>query len=333
MSTLRPALSPQKTGVLLINLGTPARPTAFALRRYLREFLSDRRVVELPRVLWRPLLEGLILPLRAPRSAALYRSIWMPDGSPLRVYTERLGRALGAFFESRSGMAVVKVEVGMRYGRPSIAQALERLGDCPKLIVLPLYPQYSVATTASSFDGLAHALEHHRCIPELVFVRSYHAEPEYVAAVSDRILRDWRERGGRPDHLLISFHGLPRQSVAHGDPYYVECLETAERLATRLELRASQWSLSFQSRFGPTPWLPPYTIDRVRELARSGVRRLDAVCPGFACDCLETLEEIAVQNAQAFVEAGGETFHYIPALNADLDHVEALAGILARSLA
>ncbi|MHB1543780.1 MAG: ferrochelatase [Gammaproteobacteria bacterium] len=332
MSILRSSPSQQRTGVLLVNLGTPAQPTPFALRRYLREFLSDRRVVELPPGLWRPLLEGFILPLRAPRSAALYRSIWMPEGSPLRVYTEQLGRALGAYFDSRGNFPAVKVDVGMRYGHPSIAYALDRLEDCSPLVVLPLYPQYSVATTASSFDGLARALERRRHIPELIFVRGYHAEAEYVAAVADRIRRDWSERGGMPDHLLISFHGLPRRSVADGDPYYAQCLETSEWLATQLALHAGQWSLSFQSRFGPTPWLPPYTIDRVRELARAGVRRLDVVCPGFACDCLETLEEIAVRNAQAFVEAGGHAFHYIPALNADAGHVQALARILARHI-
>ncbi|EQD74925.1 ferrochelatase [mine drainage metagenome] len=257
----------------------------------------------------------------------------MADGSPLRVYTERLGRALGAFFDSRSDFPVVKVEVGMRYGQPSIACALDRLEGCSPVIVLPLYPQYSIATTASSFDGLAHALERRRHVPELTFIRGYHAEPDYVAAVADRIRWDWRERGSEPDHLLISFHGLPRRSVAHGDPYYEQCLDTAERLATRLDLHARGWSLSFQSRFGPTSWLPPYTIDRVRELARAGIRRLDVVCPGFACDCLETLEEIAIQNAREFIGAGGEAFHYIPALNADASHVQALARILARYLA
>ena len=333
MSVSRSIPPRPKTGILLVNLGTPDAPTASATRGYLREFLKDPRVVELPRMLWRPLLEGIILPVRAPRSAALYRSIWMPEGSPLRFYTEQLGLALRAYLGSSGRDAEVGVETGMRYGRHSIAEALDRLEGCARLIVLPLYPQYSVATTASSFDGLAHALERRRRVPELVFVRGYHAEPEYLSAVSERIQRDWKERKEIPDHLLFSFHGLPRQSLAQGDPYYEQCLETAERLATRLDLEAGRWGLSFQSRFGPTPWLPPYTIDRVRDLARAGIRSLDVVCPGFPCDCLETLEEIAVQNARAFIEAGGEAFHYIPALNADMGHARALAQIITRHLA
>lgn len=319
--------------MLLINLGTPSAPTSRALRRYLREFLSDRRVVGLPPLLWRPLLEGLILPLRSPRSAALYRKIWLAQGSPLRVYSEELAQALAAWYASRTLRPEVRVAVGMRYGEPSIADALDHLEGVSRLVVLPLYPQYSVATTASSFDGLAMVLRRRQRVPELVFVRGYHTEPAYVAALAERIRADWTGRGGPPEYLLMSFHGLPRRSLSSGDPYYLECLETAERLATRLDLAPGRWSLSFQSRFGPTPWLPPYTIERVAELAHAGVRRLDVVCPGFACDCLETLEEIAGQNAEAFVRAGGHELHYIPALNAHPGHVEALARILERYLA
>lgn len=315
-----------RTGVLLVNLGTPESAEPRALRRYLAQFLRDPRVVELPRPVWFPILYGLILPFRAPRSAALYRRIWAARGSPLRFLSEDLAAALAARLAGRA-----EVVLAMRYGEPSVAAGLRRLRDLglERLIVLPLYPQYSVTTTASVFDAVTAELGRWRRWPELHLIADYHQDPRWLDAVAGKI-RDLRANDATPAHLLFSFHGIPQRGVERGDPYPDQCRASAAAIAARLGLDPSQWSLSFQSRLGRARWLEPYTEQTVRALAGRGVKRLDVVCPGFAVDCLETLEEIAIQNAGFFRQAGGEALRYLPALNADAAHVEALAALIAR---
>lgn len=314
--------------VLLVNLGTPSAPNAPALRRYLREFLSDNRVVELPRAIWYPVLYGIILPLRAPRSAAAYRKIWTERGSPLRVFSEDLTQGLGERLHGRA-----EVALAMRYGEPSVATQLKalRARGVKELIVLPLYPQYSGTTTASVFDAVCAELGTWRRWPKLTLIDSYHAEDVWIAAVAEKI-RAHRQRQSEPGHLLFSFHGIPQACVDQGDPYAEQCHASAEAIAARLGLEKREWSLSFQSRLGKAQWLTPYTDHVVRELAAGGVRNLDVVCPGFAVDCLETLEEIAIQNAELFRKAGGQSLRYVPALNADPAHAQALASLLERHL-
>lgn len=311
--------------VLLVNLGTPSAPNAQALRRYLAEFLSDPRVVEIPRLLWLPVLYGVILPLRARRVAKLYEHIWMDGGSPLRVHSEHLAQALAA----RPEMPAVRL--AMRYGEPSIPVVLRELRETGlrRLTVLPLYPQYSATTTASVFDAVTQELSRWRRVPELHFISDYFAEPAWISAVSSSI-RTHREKHPGASHLLFSFHGIPQRYVAAGDPYADQCQASAQVIATALGLGEDEWSLSYQSRVGRDPWMQPYTCDAVRDLARRGITTLDVVCPGFAVDCLETLEEIAIQSAGFFTNAGGRELRYIPALNDTPAHVEALAAVLKR---
>ncbi len=318
---------PLRSGVLLVNLGTPDAPTPRALRRYLAEFLADRRVVGLPPPLWWPILHGIVLRTRPRRSAALYRSIWTEGGSPLAVYTKGiatgLARALGG------GPYAPVVAYAMRYGRPDVpgvVHELLRRHALARLVVLPLYPQYAASSSGSAFDALAAGLKKEIRLPHLDWIAHYYDRPEYIEVLSAHLRA---RRGDASDrYLLFSFHGLPRTSHENGDPYYVQCLATAQRLAAALDLRPGSWSLAFQSRFGPAAWLPPYTIEEVRRLARAGVRRLDVACPGFSCDCLETLEEIARTNAEAFREAGGEDFRYLPALNDEPRHVALLRDLV-----
>lgn len=322
---------PARSGILLVNLGTPDAPTPRALRHYLGEFLADPRVIELPRILWWPILHGVVLRARPRRSASLYRSVWTDEGSPLAVYTRRLAEGLARAYAGSEPPPVIAY--AMRYGRPGVRGVVHELlrhQGVTRLVVLPLYPQYAASSSASAFDALAAAFAGETRLPHLHWIAHYHARAEYTDALA-RHLR--RLRAGTPPgrYLLFSFHGLPRTSHERGDPYYTQCLATAERLATALELEPGRWSVAFQSRFGPAAWLPPYTIEEVRRLAREGVRDLDVACPGFACDCLETLEEIARTNAEAFREAGGRDFRYLPALNDDPLHV-ALVHALTRPL-
>jgi protoporphyrin/coproporphyrin ferrochelatase len=320
-----------KTAVLLCNLGTPEEPTPAAVRRYLAEFLSDPRVVEIPRLAWLALLHGVILRVRPARSARKYASIWTPDGSPLKVWTEKQALLLGGYLGQR-GHAVT-VRHAMRYGRPSIASALDALksAGADRILVLPLYPQYAASTTASVVDAVAAWVRKTRNVPELRFVKHYHDDTGYVGALARRIGDHWMTHG-RPDKLVLSFHGVPRRTLALGDPYHCECLKTGRLLAERLKLRGDAVVVTFQSRFGNAEWLKPYTEPTLVDLAHQGVGRVDVMCPGFATDCLETLEEIDQEGRAAFLAAGGKTFGYIPCLNDQHEWIAALAGIAIRHM-
>jgi len=317
-------------GVLLSNLGTPDQPTAPAVRRYLREFLSDRRVVALPPWLWLPVLNGIILQVRPRRSARLYEGVWTPEGSPLLVTAQRQLQAVRAHFAADERLVFA---LGMRYGSPSIPAALAELraAGAERLLVLPLYPQYSSATTASTFDAVARALEGWIRVPELRVVADYHAEPWYIRALADSIREAWRQQPAA-ERLLFSFHGMPSKTRQQGDPYYDQCQRTARLVAAELGLEEDRWLATFQSRFGYAEWLQPYTDQTLRAWGGSNVASVDVVCPGFSADCLETLEEIAVMNRELFVEASGGRFRYIPALNARADHIEGLAELIRRQI-
>ncbi|MBK7984119.1 MAG: ferrochelatase [Candidatus Competibacteraceae bacterium] len=320
------------TGVLLANLGTPDAATPEALRRYLAEFLWDARVVEIPRLPWWLILHGVILRLRPARSARKYQAIWTPDGSPLLAISQRQKAAITtALAERCSGPA--RVALGMRYGNPSIAAALAELraAGAQRLLVLPLYPQYSAATTASTFDAVAAELRTWRWLPELRFINHYHDEPGYLDALADNIRAARGEQPG--ERLLFSFHGLPKRNLLAGDPYHCHCQKTARLLAERLGLAAEQWAIAFQSRFGRAEWLQPYTSALLADWAEAGIKRVDVACPGFAADCLETLEEIAIENRRTFLNAGGERFRYLPALNDSPAHIEFLAELIGRHAA
>jgi protoporphyrin/coproporphyrin ferrochelatase len=320
------------TGVLLCNLGTPDEPTPAAVRRYLREFLSDPRVVEIPRAVWLPLLHAVILPRRSSKSAAKYASIWTPEGSPLKVWTERQAKLLQGWLGEASHR--VKVRYAMRYGNPSIASQLDALKaeGATRILVTVAYPQYSGTTTASVIDEVNAWAGGIRNVPELRFVRGYHDEPGYIEALASRIGGYWRQNGP-PDHFLMSFHGVPERTLRLGDPYHCECRKTARLLAGRLGLAEGDYTVSFQSRFGRAKWLEPYTEPTLRALARKGLERVDVACPGFTSDCLETLEEIAQEGRDAFLTAGGKDFRYIPCLNAEPAWIRAFGEITARHLA
>jgi len=323
---------PVKAGLLLVNLGTPEAPTARALRPYLAEFLGDPRVIEYPRWLWRLILHGVILRIRPPRSAHAYQRIWTAQGSPLRVGSEALAAALQETL-SRRLPGPVKVALAMRYGQPSVAAQIEQLlrEGVRRLLVLPLYPQYSATSTGSVLDAVADSFKTLRWPPELRVVNDYHDDPGHIDALA-RSIEDWWRVHGRGDRLLLSFHGIPERYTKAGDPYFLQCQKTARLLRERLGLDPAQLVVSFQSRVGREPWLLPYTDATVRELAAQGVKRLDVACPGFAVDCLETLEEIAMQNRDFFVEAGGRELRYIPALNDSQAQVDSLAELALRHM-
>jgi ferrochelatase len=323
---------PAKIGILVCNLGTPDTPTPKAVRRYLAEFLSDPRVVELPRVLWLPILHGVILRVRPRRSAAAYAKIWSADGSPLLAITKRQGIAIATAMEERFPGST-EVVVGMRYGSPSIAAGLRQLreSNVQKILVLPLYPQYATATTASAMDAVSAELNRWRRVPSLRFIADYHADANYIEALATSVSTFWAAND-RADHLLMSFHGTPRDTFLAGDPYHGHCQTTARLLSERLALEDGRWGLAFQSRVGPKDWLQPYTESALKQLAADGAKTVDVLCPGFAADCLETLEEIAIRYAEMFVAAGGERLRYIPALNDTEQHIDALVHLIQRNL-
>ncbi|ROZ75724.1 ferrochelatase [Ramlibacter sp. WS9] len=320
-----------RTAVLYCNLGTPDEATSGAVRRYLAEFLRDPRVVEIPRLVWLPLLYGLILPFRSGKSAAKYASIWTPEGSPLRLWTEKQAKLLQGWLGEQGHR--VKVRYAMRYGSPSIASQLDALKaeGVTRILILQAYPQYSGTTTASVIDAVAAWSSRTRNVPELRFVNRYHDDRGYVNALARSIDRQWREKGV-PDHLVISFHGVPERTLKLGDPYHCECHKTARMLAAKLGLESNRYTVSFQSRFGKAKWLEPYTEPTLRALGKRGVKRVDVVCPGFTADCLETLEEIAMEGRQAFLEVGGKDFHYIPCLNDDPAWIAALGAVAGQHL-
>lgn len=319
-------------GVLLTNLGSPDAPTPAAVRRYLAEFLSDRRVVELPRLLWWPVLYGIILQVRPKKSAALYQAIWSEGGSPLLAITRRQADKLQAVLRERYSVDV-PVVVAMRYGNPSIAAGLAEFAarGVEKILVLPLYPQYSASTTASTFDGVAKALKSLRRVPALRFIDHYYDEPDYIHALAESIRRHQKHHGV-PDKLIFSFHGIPQRYADAGDPYPAHCAATVAKVVRRLGLSDDQWLLTYQSRFGREPWLQPYTDKTLEMLGQQRVAHVQVVCPGFAADCLETLEEIDQQNREIFMHAGGGAFGYIPALNDDDLHIEALQNLVQHNL-
>lgn len=320
-----------RTAVLLCNLGTPDAPTAPALRRYLAQFLSDHRVVEIPRLPWWLILHGIILRVRPAKSARKYASVWMPEGSPLKVWTERQATLLRGHLGERGHQLTVRY--AMRYGNPSIASELDKLKaeGATRILILPAYPQYSATTTASVFDAVYAWAATVRNIPELRFVNRYHDEPGYISALAGRIRAHWLTHG-KPDKLLMSFHGVPERTLHLGDPYHCECHKTARLLATELGLTREQWVLTFQSRFGKAKWLEPYTEPTLVALAKAGTQRVDVVCPGFTSDCLETLEEIAQEAREAFLHAGGREFNYLPCLNDAAPWMAALSTLVERHL-
>lgn len=319
-------------GVLLANLGTPDAPTPQALRRYLAQFLSDPRVIELPRALWKPILHGIVLRTRPKRSATAYAKIWTSEGSPLLVITRRQAARLQAALDT-AVPGPVAVEAAMRYGAPSIGEAMEKLraAGARRLLVIPLYPQYSATTTASTLDAVGAQLRRWRWQPEIRTINGYHDDHGYIEALAGRVRAHWEEHG-RGERLILSFHGIPRRYFLAGDPYHCFCHKTARLLAQALRLDEDEWQVTFQSRFGKAPWLRPYTDATLKGLARSGVRNVDIICPGFAADCLETLEEIAKQNREWFIEAGGSELRYIPALNDDEAHIGAMATLVHRHI-
>jgi ferrochelatase len=309
-------MSQPKYGVLLANLGTPQAQTAKAVKRFLREFLHDHRVIDLSRWAWCPILHGIILPIRSPKVAKLYQSVWMDGGSPLMVYSRRQQMALSEALN-------VPVEIGMTYDEPSISEALDKLQaqGCKKVVVLPLYPQYSATTTAAVFDQVARACKTRSYVPEIRMVHDYYQEADFIAALANSVKAHWAEHG-KPDYLLCSYHGIPQRYADNGDPYPQQCQRTTELLADALDMPREKMSMSFQSIFGKEEWVKPYTDKTIEALAEKGVSRLDVICPAFSSDCLETLEEIAVQGKESFIESGGKELNLIPCLNDRQDHID-----------
>ena len=322
-----PAIRPAK-GILLANLGTPDAPTSAALRRYLGEFLWDRRIVDLPRPLWWLILHGIILRIRPARSARAYRSIWTDEGSPLLAISRRQQQKLQIRLDEVA-QGEYRVALGMRYGNPSIAAALGELQQIgvEEIIVLPLYPQNSCSTTASTCDAIAEALKQTRFVPHIRFIADYHAHPLYIKALAESVRTAWQE-SARAEKLLISFHGTPARFRKEGDAYYHHCKHTARLLADELKLTSEDWILAFQSRFGREEWLKPYTDETLKTLPAQGIKSIDVICPGFSADCLETIEEIDEENREYFLTAGGEYYRYIPALNDSNSHIELMRALI-----
>jgi ferrochelatase len=330
--TEAPAPTPERIGVLLVNLGTPDSPSYFAVQRFLREFLSDRRVIDTSRLIWLPLLYGVVLPFRPIRTVRNYRKVWMNGGSPLAVYSERLAAKVGRLMQDRFGDRV-RVDLGMTYGNPSLADTIRSLvkQNVRKLLVLPLYPQYCSSTTGSVFDRTTEALTRRPWQPEMRFVNDYFNDAGYVDLLTSSIQQHWTEIGER-SHLLFSYHGIPAVYVAEGDPYQAQAQATTRLVASRLGLAQEEWSHCYQSRFGSVVWLQPYTLDTLKALVARGVRKVTVVSPSFAVDCLETLEEVAIDYRNKFRKMGGERLTLVPALNDDEGHAQVLATIVGNQL-
>jgi protoporphyrin/coproporphyrin ferrochelatase len=322
----------QGVGILLVNLGTPEAPTGKALRPYLKQFLSDRRVVEIPRAIWWLILNGIILNIRPKKSAAKYAQIWTDEGSPLFVHTRNQAKLLQGYLSTRINSPYT-VEFAMRYGNPSVASALEKLKakHCNRILVIPMYPQYASSSSASALDDVWRTLLRARNVPAIRTIRNYHDHPAYIAALADSVRQHWM-LNGKPEKLIMSFHGVPRYTLDKGDPYHCECHKTGRLLAEALGLEKSQYLVCFQSRFGKAEWLKPYLAQSLEELGKQKLKRIDVVCPGFSSDCLETLEEIAMEGKETFQHNGGGEYHYIPALNERNEWIHALCTIALENL-
>ncbi len=323
---------PDKIGVLLTNLGTPDAPTKKALRPYLKQFLSDPRVVEVPRLIWWCILNLVILNIRPARSAKAYAEVWTEQGSPLLTHTRNQSQAIAQKLKSDFGDDVV-VDFAMRYGNPGVGETIDRMlnAGVRKLLVLPLYPQYCASTTGSTFDAIAEDFAQRRWLPDFRFISHYHDNRGYLDAVADKIRNHWQENG-KADLLIFSYHGIPKRYLLNGDPYHCECHKTSRLLAQRLGLQEGQYKTTFQSRFGREEWLKPYTDHTLMDLPQHGVKSVQVVCPGFSSDCLETIEEIGMENRDYFLEAGGDSYQYIPCLNSDEAHIDMLHRLILDNL-
>ncbi|MGX5174865.1 ferrochelatase [Aliikangiella sp. IMCC44653] len=321
-----------KIGVLITNLGTPEAPTKGALRRYLKEFLSDPRVVEIPRLIWWFILNLVILNIRPKRSAKAYQTIWSERGSPLMFHTEAQAKALQKSLDSATEQPI-QVEFAMRYGQPSVSNQIDKMmaNGVTKLLVVPLYPQYSGSTSGSTFDAIASDFTQRRVIPDFRFVSHYHDYPPYIEALANKIV-SFRRQHGESEKLIFSYHGIPKRYLTNGDPYHCECYKTSRLVAEKLGLNSDQYITTFQSRFGKEEWLKPYTDHSLAALAKSGVKSVQVVCPGFSADCLETIEEIAIENRDVFLNEGGQSFEYIEALNSDQEHINALSQLVLSNI-
>jgi len=317
-----------KTGVLLANLGTPDAPTSQSLRPYLKQFLSDRRVIELPKLKWWFILNAIVLRFRPKQSAKLYASVWTNEGSPLLSMSNKQVTKVTALLNKTYGEDVI-VALGMRYGNPSMAAALDSLRQqgATKIIVLPLYPQYAGATVGSTFDALADTIKSWRWVPQLHFISGYHKHPKYIDALANTITEHIAQHG-KPEKIIFSYHGIPKRYFENGDPYFCFCSATTRLVTEKLELLQDEFVMTFQSRFGKEPWIEPYTDKTILKLAKDGIKHIAVICPGFSVDCLETIEEINVENRECFESNGGKTFHYITALNDRDDHIEALSELI-----
>ncbi|MDS1140807.1 ferrochelatase [Pusillimonas sp. SM2304] len=331
-STEPPPRDPGPAGVLLVNLGTPDEPTAGSIRRYLAEFLSDPRVIEIPQWLWQVILRAFILTRRPQALAPRYREIWLEQGSPLLVWSQAQAQGVQQHLAAQG--RDVRVELGMRYGNPSIASAIDRLraAGCQRILVAPMYPQYAASTTATAVDRVASHAAALRDQPEFRFIKRYHDDPAYIGALAGQVRNYWAQHG-KPQRLLLSFHGLPRRTVEQGDPYYRDCMETAALLRQALGADGGLVHVAFQSRFGAEKWLEPYTEPTLRQWARDGIGQVDVMCPGFLADCLETMEEIQMQCRDAFLAEGGRQFRYLPCLNDDADWTAGFAALIGKHLA
>ncbi len=322
-----------KVGILLANLGTPDAPTAKALRPYLRQFLSDRRIVEIPRLIWWLILNCIILVVRPRKSAEKYASVWTKEGSPLLMHAQKQATLLRGFLGQKI-KSPVAVELGMSYGNPSMASAIEKLKaqHCDRILVFPLYPQYAASSTASALDAVWRVLLKTRNMPAIRTIKHYHDHPAYIAALAQSVREHWRINGGKPSKLVMSFHGVPKFHLMNGDPYHCECYKTARLLAEALELSKDEYMVAFQSRFGKQEWLKPYLANTLEDLGKAQTKRIDVICPGFSSDCLETLEEIAMEGKHIFQSHGGGEYHYIPALNENEAWIHAMSTIALENL-